>query len=246
VREALPDVFVPDWPTDKLLYERALAELSCFDTLTLTEEDHARTRMYASERERKAALGSAQSLEAYLASLDLTVRTERLSPVNVARATQLLNKTNQMNLTTRRMTEAGFLASAASGGQDVFVFRVSDRFGDYGLTGIASVSVNGLVGELSDFLLSCRVMGRGVEQTMLHVIAKHARALGLERLVAAFLPTDRNAPCKRFFDEQSGFVRSQNGFEYWWELSRAYGRPGHVDLQYADAGDVVGRPPVVS
>jgi FkbH-like protein len=247
VREALPEVFVPEWPADKLLYEQALAELTCFDSLTLTEEDHARTRMYVSERERKSARESAQSLESYLASLGLTVAVERLGPSNVARAAQLLNKTNQLNLTTRRMTEARYLQWAASGGQDVFVFRVSDRFDDYGLTGIASVSVNGAQGDLSDFLLSCRVMGRGVEQTMLHVIAEHARSLGLARLVATRIPTERNAPCKYFFDEHSGFARSEDGVRYVWELFGPYPLPEHVGLQYgADAQAGANRPHVLS
>ena len=247
VRDALPQVLVPEWPADKLLYEQALAELTCFDTFSLTEEDHARTRMYVSERERKVARESVQSLETYLASLGLTVTVERLGPSSVARAAQLLNKTNQLNLTTRRMTEARYLQYARSEGQEVFVFRVADRFDDYGLTGIATLSVNGAEGDLSDFLLSCRVMGRGVEQTMLHVIAEHARSLGLARLVATYIPTERNAPCKQFFDEQSGFAPSEDGIRYVWELRGPYPLPEHVGLQYsADAQAGAHRPPVLS
>jgi len=231
VRDALPQLLVPEWPHDRLLYEHALAGLTCFDTLTLTDEDHARTRMYISERERKAARESAQSLEAYLASLGLKVTVERLSGSNVVRATQLLNKTNQLNLTTRRMAEAQHLQWAASEGE-VFVFRVSDRFDDYGLTGVASLSVNGSVGTLSDFLLSCRVMGRGVEQTMLHVMIARARALGLDRLVATYVETARNRPCKDFFDEHSRWSRRDEGAEYVWDVAAAYRLPEHVHLQY--------------
>ena len=78
VRDALPNVLVPEWPSDKLLYERALTELTCFDTVTLTEEDQSRTRMYVAERERTEAKSSAQSLDAFLSSLGLTVTVERL------------------------------------------------------------------------------------------------------------------------------------------------------------------------
>jgi FkbH-like protein len=233
VREALPQVLVPEWPADKLLYERALTQLTCFDALTLTDEDHARTRRYVSERERRSAQASTQSLEAYLASLGLTVTVERLGSLNAPRATQLLNKTNQMNLSTRRMTEVGYLEWGATEGRDVFVFRVTDRFDDYGLTGIASLSVNGDRGELSDFLLSCRVMGRGVEQTILHVVAEHARSLGLLQLVAMYIPTERNAPCKQFFDAHSHFMRSEDGLQYLWTLSSPYPLPEHVELQYS-------------
>jgi FkbH-like protein len=232
VREALPDVLVPEWPADKLLYERALAELTCFDTLVLTEEDQARTRMYVAERQRKNARQAAQSLDAYLTTLGLTVTVERMDRSNVTRAVQLLNKTNQFNLTTRRMTEARYLEWAASEGRDVFVFRVADRFDDYGLTGIVSVATEEGAGHLTDFLLSCRVMGRGVEQTMLHAIAEHARTLGLVRLVATYTPTERNAPCRQFFDEHSRFSRSADGQQYLWELQAPYPRPEHICIQY--------------
>ena len=229
VREALPDVLVPEWPSDKLQYEDALTALTCFDTLTSTEEDQTRTRMYVAERERKAVKETAQSLDAYLAALGLTVTVERIGTTNVTRAAQLLNKTNQFNLTTRRMTEARYLEWSGAPGHDVFVFRVADRFDDYGLTGIASLSVNGAEGELSDFLLSCRVMGRGVEQTMLHVMAEHARSLGLARLIARYAPTERNAPCRHFF-ERSRFTPSDDGRQFTWELSDRYYMPRHVGL----------------
>jgi FkbH-like protein len=246
VREALPDVLVPEWPADKLLYEQALAELTCFDALTLTEEDRARTRMYVAERERTIARQSVQSLDAYLATLGLTVTVERMDRSNMTRAIQLLNKTNQFNLTTRRMTEARYLEWAASERRDVFVFRVSDRFDDYGLTGIASVSTEETAGHLTDFLLSCRVMGRGVEQTMLHAIAEHARSLGLVRLVATYTATERNAPCKQFFDEQSRFSRSADGHQFVWDLQVPYPLPEHVRIHRSTAHATAGVPYVLS
>jgi FkbH-like protein len=223
---------VPEWPADKLLYEQALAELTCFDTLMVTAEDQARTRMYVAEQQRRDARQAVQSLDAYLATLDLTMTVERMDRSNVTRAVQLLNKTNQFNLSTRRMTEARYLEWAAPEGRDVFVFRVSDRFDDYGLTGIGSVSTEEGTGYLTDFLLSCRVMGRGVEQAMLHAIAEHARSLGLVRLVATYTPTARNAPCRQFFDEQSRFSRSADGHQYVWDLHAPYPRPEHIRIQY--------------
>jgi FkbH-like protein len=231
VREALPQVLVPEWPADKLLYEKALGELTCFDAPTLSAEDQARTRMYAAERERNAARSSAQSVEEYLASLALEVTVERLAPANLARAAQLLNKTNQMNLTTRRLTEGQLLAWAQAEGQFTHVFRVRDRFDDYGLTGIASLKREGGTAILADFVLSCRVLGRGVEQVMLSTMAECARSVGSRRLVAHYLPTERNGPCKSFFDDHSGFARlGESG--YVWELSRAYPAPGHVTVRH--------------
>jgi FkbH-like protein len=226
VRRALPEVLVPDWPADKLLYEKALAELSCFDTPAISEEDKARTRMYVSERRRQEARTAAQSLDEYLASLGVEVTAEPLGEGNLQRSTQLLNKTNQMNLATRRLTEAQLTEWAAGPGHAVFAFRVADRFDDYGLTGLASMAVEGEVARVADFVLSCRVIGRGVEQAILHVLAEHTRSAGAKELVAEYRPTDRNGPCKAFFEEQSGLARQDRVFV--WDLARAYPPPAHV------------------
>lgn len=241
VREALPQVLVPEWPHDKLLYEQALTELTCFDTVALSTEDRTRTRTYVSEREREAVKQSAQSIEEYLALLGLKVEIESLSRSNVLRAVQLLNKTNQMNLGTRRFTEAQYLEWAASETNHVLVFRVRDRFDDYGLTGLASLSVDGKEGQVPDFLLSCRVMGRGVEQTMLYALAEESRLLGLTRLVATYSPTPRNAPCKAFFDEQSRFTRRDDGLRYVWDVANPYAAPGHVEVHRIAGGVAAGQ-----
>ena len=234
VRDALPQVLVPEWSSDKLMYEQALAELTCFDTMTLSDEDRARTRMYVSERERSVAKQSAQSIGDYLVSLGLKVTVESLLPSNIVRAAQLLNKTNQMNLTTRRLAEAQFMQWAAAEGHAVFVFRVSDRFDEYGLTGIASLVIDGDRAQVADYVLSCRVMGRGVEESMLHVLTEHGRALGAREIVAVYDATPRNAPCKSFFDEKSGLARDESGARYTWDLAQTYPRPGHVDIHVAD------------
>ena len=232
VREALPQVHVPEWPADKLLYEKALVELTCFDSPALSEEDRARTRMYVSERQRNEIKNAVPSVEDFLASLGLRVTVERLHRDNLARAAQLLNKTNQMNLTTRRLTEAQYLAWAEEEGHHVFVFRVADRFDDYGLTGIASLAAAGSRGEVADFVLSCRVMGRGVEQAMLHTLVACGRALSLEELTATLIPTERNAPCARFFAESSGFTLV--GSEYRWGLDEPYPAPAHIEIERND------------
>ena len=235
VREALPQVLVPEWPTDKLMCEQALTELTCFDTLTLTEEDQFRTRSYTAERDRKTAGQLAKSLDDYLSSLDLQVTVEHLDSSNVVRAVQLLNKTNQMNLATRRLSQAEYARWAACESHYAFVFRTSDRFGDHGLTGVASLSVSGAQGQIDDFVLSCRVMGRGVEQAMLHALIVHAKSIGLDRLIASYIATPRNSPCKLFFDEDSSFSPSRSGNEYVWEIANSYAAPQHVTVHFPDA-----------
>ena len=235
VREALPEVLVPEWPKDKLLYGKALAELTCFDTAGISAEDRARTEMYVSDRRRHELKQEVQSLEEFLASLQLRVICECLGSVNLSRAAQLFNKTNQLNLTTRRMTENQLVAWSRAEGNQMYGFRVEDRFGDYGLTGIASVTVDGATAVIADFVLSCRVMGRGVEQAILHCLAVRALAAGTDEIVATYRPTAQNAPCKEFFERHSGFTQLDGEARYVWSLGALYPAPRHVVIEIEDA-----------
>ncbi len=199
VREALPQVFVPDLPTDPLLYPSFLAKLKCFDNPFISREDRARTTMYVADRQRTSAQSAFASVEDWLAALELKVQAEPLNAANLERATQLFNKTNQMNLTTRRLTAAELLAWSQAPGNFLWTFRVTDKFGDYGLCGIASFVKKNSGGELTDFLLSCRVMSRGVEETMLCTVAEKARSLGCAELCAIHVPTPKNQPVEKWF-----------------------------------------------
>lgn len=235
IRAALPEVLTPEWPSDKLLYDKALREMDCFDSPYIGDEDRARTGMYVAERERRQLQTSAQSLGDYLASLDLRVTHEPVNGSNLKRAAQLLNKTNQMNLQTRRMPEAQFGEWAAAPRNYARLFRVADRFGDYGLTGIASFASQDGAARVTDFVLSCRVLGREVEKVMLGVLADAARNTGLDRLIAEYRHTDRNAPCLEFFADHSGLER--DGDVFTWKLAQSYPRPAHVAIQPQESAD---------
>ena len=231
VRRALPEVMVPDWPADPLLYEQALADLSCFDTFAVSDEDRGRTRMYQAERARTQARAEMPSLDDYLASLGLVVTVEDLAPTNLTRAAQLLNKTNQMNLSTRRMAEAEWFAWSAAPNRRAWVFRVSDRFDDYGLTGIASVEAQGDRVTIVDFVLSCRVMGRGVEEAMLAAIARRMGAVGGAQLVVPFVATSRNMPMRAFLDDHARLRREPDEATYTCEAGPDYPLPPHILLK---------------
>jgi FkbH-like protein len=228
VREALPQVFVPEWPQDKRLYPAALLALDCFDLGTVTPEDRHRAQMYANENQRAAFKLEAGSLQTWLESLDTHVLIEELSEVNRARAVQLFNKTNQMNLSTRRLTETELLAWLASEGRTLWTFRVNDRFGDSGLVAILSLELRGKQATLIDFVLSCRVMGRQIEETMLHVATQFSRSHSADELVAVYKPTPRNKPCLDFF-RRSGFDETEK-HSFWWDLSRDYRAPSHIRI----------------
>jgi FkbH-like protein len=233
VRQALPEVLVPEWPADKLYSRRALQGLACFDAPVITDEDLERTRQYVTERQRAAAREEAQTFDDWLRSLETRVIVERLSAVNLPRTAQLLNKTNQMNLATRRLTEAELRDWAAGDGRQVWTFRIQDRFGDSGLTGIASLELHGEAANIVDFVLSCRVMGRRVEETMLSHLARAAGELGVRELVAVYLPTAKNGVCLSFWADRSGFERGAEGEVFRRSLGLPYPTPDGIELVVA-------------
>jgi FkbH-like protein len=228
VRAELPDVLTPELPTDPAYYRRALAELTVFDSLTLTEEDRRRNTLYAEQKARREFEAShttaSGSLTAYLAALEMVVTIEPLSEQTLPRIAQLTNKTNQFNLTTRRYSESAITALMASGSQ-TYSARVADRFGDNGLVGLAILRPeDGKAWEIDTLLLSCRVMGRGVETALLAFLAERVRDSGGERLQGWYLPTPKNSPVKDCF-KQHGFslVESRPDGSERWELDLATG-----------------------
>ena len=234
VREALPQLCVPEWPLDKRLYPEALLSLDCFDSPLLTEEDRQRAPMSAVDRKRKESKLRLGNLEEWLATLKTTITVEELNQANLPRAAQLLNKTNQMNLSTRRMSEADFHAWAREKNRRAWTFRVSDKFGDSGLTGILTIELNGSQARIIDFVLSCRVMGRKIEEAMLFLAIDCARSAGIQEVCANYCQTPKNKPCYTFF-QQSG-LPCQGGNTFVWDATQPYPLHGAVRLVCEDAG----------
>ena len=230
VGEALPEVFVPEWPEDKMLYSQALSSLKCFDTPIVTDEDRVRIQMYRDENKRERIKRSVSSPEEWLKTLEVKVRVEDMDETNIKRVIQLLNKTNQMNLSTRRMTETEFRDWAIDDNRRIWAFRVSDRFGDYGLTGIASMENDRETGNIIDFILSCRVMGRMIEEVMLSVMITHARRIGLSRIEAKYLPTVKNKPCHDFW-KRSGFSFDVTNEIFMWKMETEYHKPNFIGIE---------------
>ncbi|MBX3161003.1 MAG: HAD-IIIC family phosphatase [Deltaproteobacteria bacterium] len=200
IRQALPEVEVVEVPEDPADYLRALEAGLWFEAVALTDEDRARTAQYAVERQRAELRGAASSLDDYLASLEMCARVRDLDDTDMQRAVQLIGKTNQFNLTTRRHSEAHVRALLAGGAVAVTV-RVRDRFGDHGLVSLAiAVPRDGdLV--VDTWLMSCRVIGRTVEQLVLAELVRRATERGLHRVVGEYLPTAKNALVARLYDD---------------------------------------------
>src|SRR3989454_5350514 len=230
VRDALPDVLVPEWPGDRRLYPHALRSLDCFDKPAISDEDRRRSGMYVTERRRAELKQEVGTTEDWLRNLSIVVTVESLNVANLARVVQLLNKTNQFNLSTRRVTGPELLAWASRDGRQLWAFRVGDKFGDSGLTGIASVEREGSRARIEDFVLSCRVMGRKVEETMLHIAVQWAREAGLDELYAVYKPTPKNKPCVEFLKRSGLQARAEHVFA--WPLRQEYPGCPEVRLIY--------------
>jgi FkbH-like protein len=223
-------VLVPDWPDDKLLYPSVFSRLRCFDTAAVSWEDVERTRLYVEERKRDQLQTEVGSVEEWLKSLEIMVRAEPLGKNNVTRATQLLNKTNQLNLTTRRMTEAELLAWTARPDHAFWTVHVSDRFGNAGLTGLLSIEREGDAVRIVDYVLSCRVMGRKIEETMAYMAVEAARERSASSVSAVYEATAKNKPCLSFW-LSSGFTNTDER-TFRWDTSRPYALPEPIALQW--------------
>jgi len=238
VREALPEVLVPEWPSDPMGYRKALMSLRCFERASVSREDRERTRLYITERQRSELKSQVGSLEDWLKTLRVSVAFEPLSGSNLARATQLLNKTNQMNLSTRRMTESELFLWASHPQRTLWTVSVTDRFGSSGLTGLLSVERDGTTARIVDFVLSCRVMGRKVEEAMAAAAVAQAKAWSLRRVEARYQPTAKNMPCLEFW-QRSGFAVNGDASVFEWQTQRAYPFPEALTVTSPTAAEAV-------
>ena len=194
VLTAYPEIMVPDWPLDVTLYASSLKQLNCFDSAVFSEEDRLRTQMYRSQAQRINSSKIQSSKEEWLESLNTILVVNQLDKVNIKRVTQLFNKTNQLNLATRRLSESELEGWAEIKTNHILTVSVSDSFGDLGLVGVLGMNLVDNVGVITDFILSCRAMGREVEKSMLYCGIVELMKLGAEEITATYIPTDRNRP----------------------------------------------------
>lgn len=208
VKQALPEVLVPDFSVPPESYTHVLHSLAAFNQLQLTDEDKEKSRMYSEETERKKVHVSAKSLEEYVANLNIQITMRLNDRTQIPRLSQLTLKTNQFNVTTRRYTEKDIEDFMDTG----FVFSgdIIDRFGDYGITVLAIVQEAGKSAILDTFLMSCRVLGRGVETAFLDTIIRFLAEKEVKELGAEFIPTKKNFPAEKFFGEFGFSVVSEN------------------------------------
>lgn len=196
VRRVLPQVAVPELSGDVAHFPRLLLSAGYFESVAFVAEDTARADMYAADAERAGHAQSAASVGEFLESLRMAATAAPFDGADLRRITQLINKTNQFNLTTRRYTEAEVAAISADTGMWTLQLRLSDRFGDYGMICVVIVNRGTDTWTIGDWLMSCRVLGRGVERAVLNILAGAARDAGAVRLIGRFVPTGRNDPVR--------------------------------------------------
>lgn len=211
IRQELPEVAVPELPEDPALYMETIADAGYFEGLTLTSEDRERTRQYHANAEREFLRESATDLAGYLRGLEMQLVWSPFDPVGLPRIAQLINKSNQFNLTTRRYTQEEVAATMHQPDCLTLQLRLLDRFGDNGIISVIIGRVrdqNTL--ELDTWLMSCRVLGRQVEEATLNLIADRARAVNLKKVVGFYFPTAKNGMVKEHYG-RLGFNMDNQG-----------------------------------
>jgi len=213
VRQAIPEVAVADVPADPADYARALQAGLWFEAASLTDEDRVRAEQYAVERKRRDVQQAAGSMEDYLRSLEMRADVREIDEADLLRVVQLLAKTNQFNLTTRRHSRAEVLRLLALPGAIGMTVRVEDRFGDHGLIGVmlgVPAEEDACILRIDTWLMSCRVIGRTVEEFSFGELLDRARKLGYREIHGAYIPTKKNALVSELYDRM-GFQRMRKG-----------------------------------
>lgn len=194
VRQRLPEVAVPELPSDPALYARTLLAAGYFSAVGFSVEDSRRAAMYAENAARVELEQAAGNLDDYLTSLAMRIDFRPFDAVGRSRIAQLINKSNQFNLTTRRYTEAEVASMGETASLLTLQVRLADRFGDNGMISVVICRpVAPDLMEIDTWLMSCRVLGRRVEQAVLHEIARRARLKGITTLRGRYIPSGRNA-----------------------------------------------------
>lgn len=236
IREALPEVLVPEMPEDPSEFLRVLGMITDFNTLQLTEEDRARNRLYAAERLRQEGRDLVPDIDSYLKGLNLKMTISPVNPLNISRISQLTQKTNQFNMTTRRYLEEDIRRFTGDPSFFVYAVKVEDRFGDSGITGVLVIEQKDRQWRIDTFLLSCRVLGRKIEHAILAVLIGRAKQAGIGLLVGEFRPTPKNSPARDFYKSNGFRLKSKkNEIETWVrDTSVAYSQPTIIEVLWKD------------
>jgi len=206
IREVLPEVEVIHMPKNNAMeYRDIIASCGLFETLTLSAEDKKRGAMYKAEATRKKLQAQATDMKTYYKSLEMVLEIRFADEFAIPRISQLTQRTNQFNLTTKRYSKAEIKNFANSDESDVIYVKLKDRFGDSGIVGVCIIKYKDKNAIFDSFLISCRVLGRDIEDAFLIQVIKLAKKRGCKVAIGEYYATRKNSQLKDFY--------SKHGFE---------------------------------
>jgi FkbH-like protein len=236
VRQELPMVSVPEMPEDPALYELAIARGGYFESLSLTDEDKERNQQYRANMERESLRSETTDLASYLDGLKMQMLWAPFDAVGMPRIVQLINKSNQFNLTTHRYTEEQAKELAADPKCLTLQLRLLDRYGDNGMIAVLIARESSLgVLYIDTWLMSCRVLGRKVEEVTLDLLVAQAKRMGARQLIGEYIPSAKNNMVREHYS-RLGFVAfsaSEDGAKRW-TLDLATYTPYNVNIQLVE------------
>jgi len=229
IRMSIPEIKIVDLPQESSSYALILRNLNDFNVLKITDDDSKRAKMYRQERERHVFESKTKNLDEYLKKLDIRVKVRLADEFSIPRISQLTLKTNQFNLTTKRYQEEEIKKFTKDDKMIVGCAEVEDKFGESGITNIFIIKKNSEEWILDTFLLSCRIIGRGIEDGILGKIIEMAKKDGVKKIKAQFIPTQKNKPAENFLSD-NGFQKE--GKDWIFLLKNPIKIPTHIMVKF--------------
>lgn len=229
IKKTMPEVTTPDMPHDPSLYSKVLQSIQDFSTFQITSEDSNRGKIYLEQKQRTESENLSDNIDDFLKTLNLEINIKKTNSFTIPRISQLTLKTNQFNLTTKRYQEDEIKKFSEDHKILIGCAQVKDKFGDNGITGVFIIKkTNSNEWILDTFLLSCRVMGREVEKAILYFIINEAKKNNVKKLIAKFIPTEKNKPIENFLPN-SNFIKEN---DYWiYNLEIPFNMPDFLTLR---------------
>jgi FkbH-like protein len=213
LRMSISEINTIELPKDPSTYAQILRNLNDFNTLKITKDDVERKTMYKQEEKRHKLESSTENLNEYLKKLDIKIKIKLDDKFSISRISQLILKTNQFNLTTKRYQEEQIKEFVEDKTMIVGCSEVEDKFGDNGITNVFIIKTKSNEWIIDTFLLSCRIMGRGIEEGILGKILEFAKDKGIEKITASFIPTEKNQPAENFL-KNYGFKKENKNWVF--------------------------------
>lgn len=239
IRQTFPEVLTPDLPRDPVDRPAFLKSIRELWPLSMTESDSRRTELYSADKRRKKLQVECEDYSSYLINLEQVLQVGLTDDHEWKRVAQMHVRTNQFNMTTRRYNETDLRNICSRGGR-IYVGSLEDCFGNQGIVVTAVIIPENGIWRLDSFLMSCRVMSRGVEASFLKYIVSQAESNGVHTLLGEYIPTDRNKPAADFY-RSFGFTGPSvmnNSSSQWWELDVELALPGTSAVRIVERSKV--------